>query len=124
MQGHENTVDEDETQPEVHFAEGFVHHAAPHFRKPVVEAGKSRKYGGEAHGEMEMAHHEAGGVQIGIDRRLRQEKATDSSADEERDETEAEQHRSGKAYVGAVEREGEHQHRNDRGDRDDERRYR
>src|SRR5208282_2394392 len=102
MHGHENSVDEDETQPEVHFAERLVHHAAPHFREPVVEASKRRKYGGEAHGEVEMAHHEAGRVQIGIDRRLRQEESTDSPTDEERDETEAEQHRSRKADVGAV----------------------
>src|SRR5208337_5154406 len=104
MHGHEDEVHAHKSQPEVHFAQPLVHHAAPQFRKPIVETGEGRKYGGEAHGEMEVAHHEAGGVQIGINCGLRQEKSTDSSTNEQRDKSQAEQHRSRKAYVCAVKR--------------------
>ena len=71
-----------------------------------------------------MADHEIGTVQVAVDRRLRQEEAADSTADENRNEAEAEQGRRVETHFGAIQ-SADPEERRDRGrDGDDERRDR
>src|SRR5713226_7264658 len=82
MERHENAIGTDKGEPEMKLAQSFVHHAAGHFAEPEVRASKDAENGRHAHHHVEMADDEIGGVQHDVDGRLRQEKATDSSAHE------------------------------------------
>src|SRR5207245_8732868 len=79
-----DAIDADEGEPEVPLAERLVHHAAEHLGEPEVRAGEDAEHRGNRHHEVEVGHNEVGGVQIGIDRRLRQEEATQPAAHEHR----------------------------------------
>ena len=73
--------------------ERLVHHAADHLRHPEIRSGEDPEDGGDGHDEVEVSDDEVGGVQIGVNRWLRQEETADAAADEHGDETEAEERR-------------------------------
>ena len=91
---HEDAVDADEGEPEMQFAERLVHHAADHLRAPEIRAGEDAEDGGDGHDEVEMGDDEVGGVQVGVNGRLREEEAADAAADEDGNESEAEERRA------------------------------
>src|ERR1700722_19723308 len=82
MHGHKNAVHAEEGEPEMPFAERFVHHPAEHFGKPEVSPGEDPEKRGHGHNKMEMGDNEVGGVQIGVERRLRQIEPANTTADE------------------------------------------
>ncbi len=106
------------------FPERLVHHAANHLGHPEIGARKDSEDGRDGHYEMEVGDDKVGGVQIGVDGRLRQEESADSAADEHRNKTEAEKRRARKAQIRTINRAQPHQRGNRRGNRDDQRRHR
>src|ERR1700739_358424 len=109
MHGHENAVHAEEGEPEMPFAESFVHHPAEHFGEPEVSPGEDPEERGHGHNEMEMGNNEVGGVQIGVERRLRQIEPADTAADENRNKAQAEQRRSMETHSTAVNRRSKQQ---------------
>src|ERR1700756_1773621 len=71
---------------------------------------------------MEMGNNEVGGVQIGVERRLRQIEPADTAADENRNEAKAEQRRSMETHSSAVNRSSQQQGHDGGRNGDDERR--
>ena len=121
---HEDAVDADEGQEEVPLPDRLVHHLAVHLREPEVRAGEDAEHRGDAHDEVEVADDEVRAVQVGVDRRLREEEAADAAADEHRDEAEAEERRGREAELRAVYGADPEQRGDGRRDRDDQRRHR
>src|ERR1700704_1329491 len=75
MEGHKNAVRAYKGEPEVHFAERLIHHAAEHLGEPEVGAGQNAEDGRYSHDHVEMADNEVSRVEIDVDGRLREEKA-------------------------------------------------
>ena len=84
------------------FAEGLVHHVAGHLREPEVGAGEDAENGGHTHHHVEVSDDEVGGMEIDVDRWLREEEAADAAADEHRNEAEREQRCRGDAQARTV----------------------
>src|SRR5580704_15517834 len=102
MHRHKNAINADERQPEMPLAERVVHHAAEHFRKPEISGCKHPEDRCHRHHEVKMGDHEICAVQIDVQRRLRQKKTADSSANKYGNEAETEKRRSVEAHLGAV----------------------
>src|SRR5712675_3484456 len=90
MEGHKNAVGAYKGEPEMHFAERLIHHAAEHLGEPEVGAGQNAKDGRYSHDHVEMAYDEVSSVEINVNGRLCEEKAADSATNEHGDETERE----------------------------------
>src|ERR1700739_4672724 len=71
---------------------------------------------------MEMGNNEVGGVQIGVERRLRQIEPADTAADENRNKAQAEQRRSMETHSTAVNRSSQQQGHDGGRNGDDQRR--
>src|SRR5579863_9919369 len=87
VEGHEDAVCADKGKPEVNLAQSLVHHAAEHFREPEVRSAENAENGRNRHHQMEVSHHEVGGVKHDVNRGLCQEEAADPAADKHRDKT-------------------------------------
>src|SRR5882724_6472300 len=81
MKWHEDAIRAHEAQPEVDLAQAFVHHPAGHLREPEISSGEDAEDCRYCHDHVEVAHNEVGGVQHDVNRRLCQEKSTDTAAD-------------------------------------------
>src|SRR5580658_4421467 len=73
----------------------LVHHAAEHFREPVVGGGKNPEDGSHTHDQMKVANDEIGVVQLNIEDGLSEKWSADSARDEQRNKSQSEQHGRG-----------------------------
>src|SRR5260370_34323635 len=89
---HEDRVRAYKADEKMPACQRFVHHPAEHFREPVIGGGKYAEDGRHTHNQVEMSGHESCVVQLNVKHRLRQEWAADSTANEERNESDGEQH--------------------------------
>src|SRR5260370_9359780 len=97
MHRHEDCVGSDKREPEVPPRETFAHHAPKHFREPIISRRKNPKNRCHAQNPYEMTRHKVSVMQRNIERRLRQERSTDSARDKQRNKSDREQHRGIKA---------------------------
>ncbi len=119
---HEDGIGPDQRQEEMPFAQCFVHHASRHLGEPEIRSGKYTHDGGYAHHHVEMPDNEIGGVEIDVDRRLREKESADSSAHEHRNESNAEQGRAIDSQIRSVQTAQPDQ-RHDRGRNRDHQRW-
>ena len=68
-------------------AQCFIHHAPGHLWEPEIGSGEDSEDGGHAHHHVEVADDEVGGMQVNVDRRLREEESADAAADKHGDES-------------------------------------
>src|ERR1700733_3245632 len=120
MHRHEDAVDAKKRQPEMPFAQRFAHHAAEHFRKPEIGSGKNTEQRRNCHHEVKVSYDEICRVKISVERSMREVEAADPPADEDGNESEAEQRRRVESHFRAVERSCEQQRHNRRGYGDDQ----
>lgn len=101
MHGEEDGVRADEGEPEVPAAEGFGHEAAGVVRggseewEPIVGGGIEAEDAGHCHDEMEVGDDKGGVVEVLVEDGLGEDRAGESSCDEQTDEAEAEEHGGG-----------------------------
>src|ERR1035438_8162652 len=91
VERHEDAVGADEGEPEMDFPDRFIEHVSGHLREPEVGSRKDTEHGRNTHDHVEVADHEVSSVEHDVDGRLRQEKATDPTANKHGDKTESKQ---------------------------------
>ena len=104
VHGHEDGVSANEGDEKMPARHAFAHHAAEHFREPVVGGGKDAEDGSHAHDEMEVADDEIRVVQLNIQHGLCEEWSADSARDEQRNKSQGEQHRRGETNASTPDR--------------------
>ena len=75
VHGEEGSVGRDKGDPEVELAQSLIHQATGHQGKPVIDAGENREDSSHGHHEVKVRDYEERVVQIGIERRLGQDRA-------------------------------------------------
>src|SRR5690349_20088824 len=90
---HEDAIGADQSDEEVHASQALVHHAAEHFREPIIGCGEDAEDGGYTHDQVEVADHEVGVMQRDIKDRLRQKRAAQSTGYKQGYEADGEEHR-------------------------------
>src|SRR2546429_4711061 len=66
MKRHEDTVDTDERDPEMYFAQSVIHHAAGHFWEPEIGPGENAEDRRNPHDHVEMADDKISSVKIDV----------------------------------------------------------
>ncbi len=89
----EREIEADEKNPEIHLAQGFVHHSAGELREPIVESAEKRKQRATNEDVMEMRDDKECIVHLQIERNGRQHDARKAAHHENEDESEHEVHR-------------------------------
>ena len=64
----EHEISPYECEPEMEIAQFLVHHAAEHFRIPMVDTTKHTEYRSRSHYQVEVSHYEIGVVQVDVKR--------------------------------------------------------
>src|SRR5215475_11804669 len=85
-------------------AHRFAHHPAEHLWEPVICGSEDSEDGRHSHDQMKMPDDEIRVVERNIERRLRQERTTQSARDKQRHEADREQHGREQTYTALVER--------------------
>src|SRR5437879_1361468 len=86
VERHEDAVGPYKTEPEVDPSQCLIHHAACHLGEPEVGSSEDSEDSRDCHYQMEVSNYEIGRMQHDVDRRLGQEKAAHTAADEHRNE--------------------------------------
>src|SRR5258708_35264861 len=84
MERHKDAIRAHKAEPEMNFAQGFVHHSSGHLREPEISSGEDAEHGRDAHHHVEVSYHEESRMEHDLDRGLAQKKTTDASTDEHR----------------------------------------
>src|SRR6266478_5759935 len=116
MEWHEDAIRAREAEPEMNFSQGLIHHSSGHLGEPEVSCREDAKHSRDAHHHVEMADHEVSRVEHDIDRRLSQEEATHTAADEHRNKAQRKQGRRVDTEPGTIQTEDPDQY--DDGGRD------
>ena len=95
----EDRVNADERDPEVNFAQAFIHHAAEHLRKPEISSGKHSEDRGHTHHQVKVRRYEIGIVKEKVERCLAQHQPGNAARHKHRHEADGEKHRAGKANL-------------------------
>ena len=104
MHRPEDQVGAYDGNPEVDIGHGVVEVAAEHLREPVVYTGEHTEERRNAHYNMEVGHYKIGIVQVNVERRVTQEDAGKTAADEQAHKTDGEEHTRCKADASFPER--------------------
>src|SRR5258706_11908014 len=103
MHREKRPVEKNVSQNEMNHAQGNIHHAAKHFREPVINRCEQSEHD-TRYDVVEMRNDKIGVVNENVDR-CRSHKDTTEAADQKiRDKTQSKQHRHGQANRAAPER--------------------